>query len=78
MKPKEPDVTVDVTPWVKTKVCPCLKIAPPIVVADVDPHVNFIASHRIPPLKEWQIIRNPTIFNIIRWVDGSQKDHPNV
>ena len=52
-------------------------MAPPPVVADAEaPHVNFIASHRIPPLKKCQIIRNPTIFNMIRWVDGPTKQSP--
>ena len=41
-------------------------MAPPPVVAEAEAaHVFFIASHRIPPLKEWQIIRIPTIFGLM-------------
>ena len=57
LKPKTVDAIAGVmVPWVKTKVCPVRKMAPPVLVDVAWPQSSSATSQRMPPLKKWQII----------------------
>ena len=71
LKPKTVDAIAGVmVPWVKTKVCPVRKMAPPVLVDVAWPQSSSATSQRMPPLKKWQII---SVWAEISQAEPSQK-----